>query len=189
MTEVPKNFIPKEIDRRIVPLWYAIYVRSRYEKKVAEQLKERQIEYFLPLVSRLRLWKDRKKMVQMPLFPGYVFVHIKLADKLTVLTVDGAVYLVKFEDQPAPIPDSQIENIRRLLAHPKLIEPYPYIDKGEWVEIIYGPFAGVRGKLIQNHGRRRLLVGVELIRQAISVEVDISWVKRLEISEPENSIQ
>ena len=182
MTNVTKKFISEDIDRRIVPLWYAIYVRSRYEKKVADQLKERRIDHFLPSIPRLRQWKDRKKIVQIPLFPGYVFVHIKLADKLQVLNVSGVVWLVGFNNQPSPIPESQIDDIRRLLCHTKLIESSSYISNGRWVEIIYGPFAGVRGKLIQHRGRQRLLVGIDLIQQAISVEVDMSWVKPIETS-------
>ena len=181
MTNVAKNLIPKQIDRRMVHLWYALYVRSRYEKKVAKQLQDRQIEYFLPLISRLRQWKDRKKMVEIPLFPGYIFVYIALKDKLNVLTIDGVVWLVGFESQPTPIPESQIENVRRLLDHPKLIEVSPCINKGDWVEISYGPFAGVQGQLIQQNGRRRILVGIDLIQQAVSVEVDMSWVRRVEV--------
>ncbi len=179
MNDLKKNYIPKDIDRRTVPLWYAIYVRSRHEKKVAEELEERKIEYFLPLVSRLRQWKDRKKMVAIPLFPGYVFVHIKLADKLNVLSVDGVVWLVSFQNQPAAIPESQIMDVKKLLSHSDKIEPWDYIKEGQLVEIIYGPFSGVSGRLIQHRGKRRLIVGIDLINQAITIEIDMSWIKPL----------
>lgn len=184
MTDNYKYFIPSEIDRKSVPLWYAIYVRSRYEKKVAEQLKIRQIEHFLPLVPIFRQWKDRKKTVKMPLFPGYVFIHIKIADKLHVLTADGVVYLVGFGGQAASIPESQIQDIQKLLDYPHLIEPSPYIEAGNcWVEITSGPLKGVRGKLLQRHGRRRLLVSIDSIQQAVYVEIDMSLVKQLKASE------
>lgn len=180
MTVSTKKLVNPSIDKRVIPLWYAVYTRSRHEKKVAEQLKERHVEYYLPSIPRLRQWKDRKKMVEMPLFPGYLFVNIKLANRLLVLTADGVVRLLGFNGELTPIPEYQIENIRRLLSQPELIEIEFYIEEGDWVEIIYGPFSGVFGKLVQLHGKRRLLVGIDLIHQAVSVEVDMSWVRKVE---------
>ena len=181
MNAIQKNIIPKDIDRKMTPLWYAIYVRSRYEKKVGEKLRERQVEYFLPLVPQLRQWKDRKKKVETPLFPGYVFVHIKLADRLSVLSIKGVAWLVSFQNQPAPIPESQINDVQRLLDYPELLEFSPHISEGDLVEITCGNLAGVQGRLIQYRGKQRILVGIELINQALSVEVDMSWVKPLKI--------
>jgi len=179
MNELEKNYIPKDIDRITSPLWYAIYVRSRREKKVAEELEQRRIEYFLPLIPRLRYWKDRRKTIAMPLFPGYVFVHIKLADKLAVLSIDGVVWIVSFQNKPAPIPESQIMDVKRLLIYPEKIENTEYIEDGCMVEIMYGPFKGIKGKLVQHRGKRRLLVGIDFINQALSVEVEMGYVKVL----------
>ena len=167
------------LDPKKTALWYALYTRSRFEKKVAKQLEEREIEHFLPLLPRLRQWKDRKKVVEMPMFPGYLFVHIKLIDKVRALEVDGAVRLVGFGGEPVPIPREQIESVQGLLAEPKLLEPHPYVSAGDWVTITHGPLTGVKGKLIQIRSQQRLLVGIDIIQQAVSVEVDMRWVKPL----------
>ena len=179
MNDLKKNYIPKDIDRRTVPLWYAIYVRSRHEKKVANELEERRIEYFLPLIPRLRYWKDRRKIVSLPLFPGYIFVHIKLADKVGVLSLDGVVWIISFLNEPAPIPDSQIMDVKKLLSYPERVENIEYIKDGCMVEIMYGPFRGIKGKLVQHRGKKRLVVGIDLINQALSVEVDKDHIKIL----------
>ena len=95
--------------------------------------------------------------------------------------------IVGFNDEPSPIPESEIESIRRFFNHPELIEPEPYFEEGNWVEIIHGPFSGVRGKLIQLHGRRRVRVGIDLIQQAVSVEVDMNLVRGIEAPSTEFS--
>lgn len=174
-----KSFNFDHIDRAVVPSWYAAYVRSRYEKKVAEQFHKREIEHFLPLISRLRQWKDRKKLLDLPLFPGYIFTRIALNSRLKVITADGVIRLVGFSGRPTPIPQRQIEDIRRLLSFPEAIEPAVYMNEGDCVKIIYGPLAGIQGRLIERHGKRRIQVGIDLIQCAISVEVDCRWVKPL----------
>ena len=166
-------------DPNVSPRWYAAYTRSRFEKRVAHDLEVRQVEYFLPLLPQVRQWKDRKKVVQMPMFPGYAFVHIRLKERLHVLRVDGVVRLVGFNGQPSPIPDHQIERVKRLFAQPELVEPAAYVEEGDLVEITHGPFSGVAGTLVQRRGQRRLLVCIDIIQQAVSVEVDIGWVKPL----------
>ncbi len=180
----------KEIDPRVTPFWYALYTRSRAEKKVDKELTNRGIEHFLPLIRQVRQWSDRKKIVEMPLFPGYVFVNIRLKDRIPVLQSEGAVRLVSFNGKPAPIPRSQVEDVRRLLggqSKPKL-EPFAYFNVGDWVKIVHGPFAGVKGKLIQHRGQTRLLVGIALIEQAVSVEVELSWVRRLDQTQPDGKL-
>ncbi len=172
----------KEIDPRVTPFWYAVYTRPRGEKKVDKELTNRGIEHFLPLIRQVRQWSDRKKTVEMPLFPGYVFVNIKLNDRIPVLQAEGAVRLVGFNGKPSPIPKSQVEDVRRLLGMQgkSRPEPFAYLNEGDWVKIVHGPFAGVKGRLIQYRGQTRLLVGITLIEQAVSVEVELSWVRRLD---------
>ena len=179
MNDITKNYIPKDVDKRKVPLWYVLYVRSRFEKKVAKELEERKIEYFLPLIPRLRYWKDRRKIVAMPLFPGYIFVHIKLADEVNVVSIDGVAWLISFLNKPAPIPESQITDVKKLLIYPERVENIDYIKDGCMVEIIYGPFIGIQGKLVEHRGKRRLVVGIDLINQALSVEVEMDQVKMI----------
>ena len=179
MNDIRKNYIPKDVDKRKVPLWYVLYVRSRFEKKVAKELEERKIEYFLPLIPRLRYWKDRRKIVVMPLFPGYIFVHIKLADEVNVVSIDGVAWLISFLNKPSPIPESQITDVKKLLIYPERVENIDYIKDGCMVEIIYGPFIGIQGKLVEHRGKRRLVVGIDLINQALSVEVEMDQVKMI----------
>ncbi len=167
----------KTMELRKVPRWYAIYTRSRNEKKVSMQLEERGLEHFLPLVPQLRYWKDRKKIVNMPIFPGYVFVNIKISEKIRVLRANGVVRFIEFNGSPSPIPDAQIEDVRQLLKYPDRVETASYFNCGDPVEITAGPFSGIRGKIIHSRGKQRLLVGVEIIHQAISVEIDSAWLK------------
>ncbi|MCH8954307.1 UpxY family transcription antiterminator [candidate division KSB1 bacterium] len=167
----------KTMELQKVPRWYAIYTRSRNEKKVSMQLEERGLEHFLPLVPQLRYWKDRKKIVNMPIFPGYVFVNIKLSEKIRVLQANGVVRFIEFNGAPPPIPDAQIEDVRQLLKYPDRVETASYFNCGDPVEITAGPFSGIRGKIIHSRGKQRLLVGIEIIHQAISVEIDSAWLK------------
>ncbi|MFQ5674893.1 MAG: UpxY family transcription antiterminator [bacterium] len=157
--------------------WYALYTRSRFEKIVAEELEDRGVAHFLPLVPKLRHWKDRKKMVKMPIFPGYVFVRIDLAERIKVLRARGAVRLVGFNGKPSPIPEEQIESVRRLLRYPDRVEVAPYFVAGDPVEITAGPLSGLSGRIIENRGKTRFLVGIDIIQQAISIEVDAAWLK------------
>lgn len=173
----PSTLKNKTMDLRQVPRWYAIYTRSRREKKVSMELEERGLEHFLPLVPQLRYWKDRKKIVNMPIFPGYVFVNIKLSEKIRVLQANGVVRFIEFNGAPPPIPDAQIEDVRQLLKYPDRVETASYFNCGDPVEITAGPFSGIRGKIIHSRGKQRLLVGIKIIHQAISVEIDSAWLK------------
>lgn len=171
------NLTKESIDPRSVAQWYAVYTRSRYEKVVARQLTEWDVEHFLPLVPKLRYWKDRKKIIDLPIFPSYVFVNINLTERLSVLQADGVVRFVSFNGKPSPIPGKQIEDVRRLLKYPERVETAPYFAYGDSVEITTGPFAGICGKIIQNRGHQRLLVGIDIIQQAVSVEIDSAWLR------------
>jgi transcription termination/antitermination protein NusG len=158
--------------------WYALYTRSRFEKKVMAEIAERSIEVFLPMREVLSRWKDRKKKVWFPLFPGYVFVyHVNTpANRYRVLNLPGAVHFIGINGQATPIPAEQIEGVRRFLETDLSVDPYPYIQIGRRVEVVAGPLKGVRGKLVQKKGRFRFVLQVDLIRQAVSVEIDASDV-------------
>lgn len=161
------------------PAWYALYTRSRFEKKLMGELSERSVEVFLPMREILSRWKDRKKRIWLPLFPGYIFVrHIDTpANRYRILNVPGAVRFVGFNAQATPIPQDQIDGIRRFLESNLAVDPYPYIKIGRRVEVIAGPLKGIQGKLVQKKGRFRFVIQVDLIRQAISVEIDASDVR------------
>ena len=159
--------------------WYALYTRSRFEKKLLGELSDRSIEVFLPMREVLSRWKDRKKRIWIPLFPGYIFVNQVNTpeNRYRVLNVPGAVRFVGFEGRADPIPDEQIQAVRRFLESAIAMDPYPYMKVGSRVEIIAGPLKGIQGILVKKRGRFRFVLQVDLIRQAVSVEIDASDVR------------
>lgn len=159
--------------------WYAIRTRSRHEKRVREQLATRGVEPFLPLVTRISRWKDRRKKIEIPLFSGYCFARFALRQKLLVLKAFGVVGIVGISGHAEPLPEQEIEAIQRLVASPFRYDPYPYLKEGMWVEVIRGPLMGVKGILIRKEPRDRLVLTVNLIRQAASVEIDTADVAPL----------
>src|SRR6266849_7775753 len=125
------------------PHWYAAYTCAKHEKRVAEQFTERALENFLPQYESVRRWKDRRMKLQLPLFPGYLFVRLALPDRLKALQVPGVARLVGFNGQPAVLPDREIQALRTSLAVQVRAEPLPYLTVGRRVRIERGPLAGV----------------------------------------------
>jgi transcription termination/antitermination protein NusG len=163
--------------------WYACYTRSRHEKRVAAMMEERGIETYLPLVPRMSQWKDRKKLVEWPLFPSYVFSRIALRDSYTVLSVPGVATLVKSDGQPAPIEDCEIENVRLLECALRggdiPVDARPFYAEGEWVQVRAGPFAGIRGVVVERRGRRRVLIGLKAIGQGMEVDIPVEMLQAI----------
>jgi transcription antitermination factor NusG len=152
--------------------WYALHTRSRCEKRVQAQLAARGIEPFLPLVERWRRWKDRRKLVAFPLFPGYCFAKFPSSQRATALCAPGVVQIIGNHCGPLPVPDGEIDAVRRLVTCTLPFDPHPYLDEGMPVEVIRGPLQGVRGVLVRKGSRARLVIRVTLIHQAASVELD-----------------
>ena len=162
--------------------WYAVHVKSRHEFKVAERLSNSGIEAFLPVVERLSKWKDRKKLVAFPLFPGYLFVHIKKnpEEKLLVLKTPGVVRFIGIiPGEPEPVPDDQIISLKRLVESKESIDPYPYLKEGQRVRIKRGPLRGVEGILIERPGQHLLVLSVDILRQGVSIKIDASDVESI----------
>jgi transcription antitermination factor NusG len=158
--------------------WYAIWTRSRHEQVVREQLERKQLEAFLPTITRWSRWKDRKKRVDWPLFPGYCFARFDVANTLPVLKCSGVVNIVSFEGKPAAIPDYELDSIRLLVASELQYDPCPLVREGMMVEVVHGPLSGVVGRLIRKDAHHaRLVLSVDLIGQGVSVEVDAADVK------------
>ena len=158
-------------DERFAPLWYVLRTRSRHEKTVRDQLVRREVETFLPIAERWSRWKDRRKKVAFPLFPGYCFARFSLVDRLRVLNVVGVSDLVGISGRPEPVPDAEIEAIQRLASTTLQYDPHPFLAEGMDVEVVRGPLAGVRGKLLRKDRVTRLVLSVTLIRQAAVVEI------------------
>jgi transcription termination/antitermination protein NusG len=159
----------------VEPRWYACHTRARHEKKVDALMRERGIECYLPLMPVVRQWKDRRKLVLWPLFPGYVFARFTLEDAVSVLSIPGVAALVRTGAQPVPIPADELDNVRRFaaaLAESGLeAELVPALDRGQRVRIREGAFAGVRGIVLERRGRRRVRVGLDAIGQGIEVDI------------------
>lgn len=161
-------------------LWYAAYVKSRHEFRVLEYLTSARIETFLPTITRLSRWKDRKKLVAFPLFPGYLFVHIcsRKDAFLPVLKTPGVVkFLSSRPGPPDPVPDSQIASLKNLVAAGKNIEPYPYLQEGRRVRIKWGPLTGVEGILVEKRGQHMLVLSIDILQQGASVRIDAADVE------------
>lgn len=152
--------------------WYAAYANVRHEKQVALQLEGRSLDCFLPLYRSVRRWKDRRKEIELPLFPGYLFVRMAPQDRLKVLGVPGVVHIVSFHGQWAPLPDAEIETLRERLRMCGGVEPHPYLTVGARVRVRGGPLAGLEGILVRRKDKFRLVLSIELIMRSIAVEVD-----------------
>ncbi|MFQ5898056.1 MAG: transcription termination/antitermination protein NusG [Candidatus Methylomirabilia bacterium] len=158
------------------PHWYAVRTRSRHEKKVRDQLLGRDLEVFLPLWERWSRWKDRKKKIPFPLFPGYCFVRVPLTSRLLVLKAVGVVGLVGINGQAEPISEAEIEAIKTLVGSRLRYDPHPFLSEGMEVEVVRGPLLGARGRLLRKDRASRLVLSIDLIRQAASVEIDAADV-------------
>jgi transcription termination/antitermination protein NusG len=158
--------------------WFAIWTRSRHEQVVREQLERKHVEAFLPTMPRWSRWKDRKKKIDWPLFPGYCFARFDVDDALPVLKCTGVVNIVSFEGKPASIPEIELDSIRLLVGSELQYDPCPLIHEGMMVEVMRGPLRGVVGRLMRKDAQHaRLVLSVDLIGQAVSVEVDAADVR------------
>jgi transcription termination/antitermination protein NusG len=176
MTVLSDNQVPW-LAGEFEPHWYAVYTHARHEKKIAEQLRQRSVELFLPLYETVHRWKDRRVRLQLPLFPSYVFVHIALLDQLGVLKIPGVVRLVSFSGKPVPLPDLEISALRRGLLSGLRAEPLPYTALGRRVRVKSGPLCGLTGKLVRRKENYRLVISVESINRSILCEVSVEDVE------------
>lgn len=157
--------------RLITPHWYAVHIRSRHEKKVADQLAGKNVSFFLPLYKAQHRWKDRIAKVELPLFPGYLFVQIPLMEKMRVLEVPGVVQLVSAGSAPVPLVDNEIEILSKGLSDRLKAEPHPYLKVGNRVRIKSGPLTGLEGILLRHKDDFRVVISVDLIMKSMSVEI------------------
>ncbi len=171
-------------DPRCSSVWYALYTRHQHEKTVAGMLIEKGFETFLPLYATVHRWKDRVKHLSLPLFPCYVFLRGPLDRWLPILTTPGVHTVVGFGGQPAMIPRSEIEAIRRVVESPVKAEPHPFIKCGDRVRIKVGPLQGLEGVLLRQKNLWKLVLSVEILQRAVVVEVDASVVERVYVPKP-----
>jgi transcription antitermination factor NusG len=159
--------------------WYAVSTRHQHEKLVADVLTKKGFETFLPLYSAAHRWKDRTKILSLPLYPSYVFLRGGFDRRLQLLTTPGLVGVVSFSGRPGIIPEAEIEAIRRVITGRLRVEPCPFLKFGERVRVKSGPLEGIEGILIRRKTQYRLILSVELLGRSVAVEVDSSLVERV----------
>ncbi len=159
-------------DRAEETNWYALYTCARHEKQVARQIEQRHISCFLPVYRSVRRWKDRRKELELALFPGYVFVQIALKDRLRVLQMASAVRFVSFNGHPVPLPETDMEALMNGLSRGVRAEPHPYLAAGRRVRVRSGPLTGAEGILVRRKDKFRVVLSLDLIMRAVAVEID-----------------
>lgn len=152
--------------------WYAAYTCANHEKRVNAELQARNVEHFLPLYRSVRRWKDRRVSLELPLFPGYVFVRITVSNRLRVLQIPGVVHLVGFNGRPAALPDDEMDILRSGFSQRLRAEPHAYLAAGQRVRLTSGPLAGIEGILLRRKGNCRVVISIELIQRSVAVEMD-----------------
>jgi transcription antitermination factor NusG len=160
-------------------MWYAVCTAANREKRVADQFRERCVEHFLPTYESLRKWKDRRKMLDRPLFPGYLFVHIALCERIRVVQVPGVAYLVGFNGRPAAVDEKDIESIRLAIALRVRLAPHPYLTAGCRVRICRGPFEGAEGVMVRQSKSFRVVLSLSMIQSSVAVEVHAEDIEPL----------
>ncbi len=161
--------------------WFAVYVKSRNEKKVFKLLDDINIESFLPLITRVKLWSDRRKKVEEPLFRSYIFVKISLKDYYTVLNIPGVVKFVCFEKNPVPVPENQIVAIKQYINEDDLHDDINYNDfkEGEMVMIKFGQMKGLVGRFVKIKGKHRIIIEIEAVGQSLPISISRSNVEAI----------
>jgi transcription antitermination factor NusG len=157
--------------------WWALYTRHQHEKVVADMLSAKGFEVFLPLFESIRRWKDRSKVLSLPLFPCYVFVRGGLHRRLQVVTTPGVHMVLSSGENVAIIPELEIEAIRKTVDGSYRVEPYPFLKCGERVRVIRGSLEGVEGVLVRKKNMYRLVLSVDMLAQSVAVEIDAADVE------------
>jgi len=159
--------------------WYALYTRSRWEKKVYAELSHQEIESYLPLVTRLKQWSDRKKKIEEPMIRSYVFVKSSEKEYYNILNTPGAVRYVSFEGKAAPIPEWQIDAMKKMIEYD---QPHYYtgeqFTKGDRVNITSGPLNGKEGEIVRDSkGQKKVIIRIENIGYSLVIETPISTIE------------
>jgi transcription antitermination factor NusG len=164
--DLPAALLPKN--------WYAVHTRARHEKVVAAQLRGRGVETYLPLVQEIHRWSDRRMRVQVPLFPGYTFIHARESAETvaTVAQIESVVRIVGAHPSGTPIPDAELEAVHKLVAHNIPCVNYPFPQVGQRIRICGGALDGVEGTLLALKGTTSLVVSIQLIQRSLAVRIE-----------------
>jgi len=158
-------------------LWYALHVKTRFEKVVARNLRGKGYEEFLPSYKRANRWSDRIKEIELPLFPGYVFCRFNLLDRLPILTIPGVNAVVSIGKKLIPIEESELDAVRTVLNSGNFYEPWPFLQVGQRVSVEYGPLAGTEGFVLMVKNTYRFVISVNMLQRSVAVEIDRECLK------------
>jgi transcription antitermination factor NusG len=157
--------------------WIAVYTKSRHEQIVVNELNKKNIESYCPMFKERRQWSDRKKWVHFPLFRSYVFANIEINENIYVLQTIGVNKIVKFQEKISIIPDQVIDNIKNIIEGGYNVEQADYFIKGDEVRIVSGPLKGLDGVVLDLRGANKIIIKIEAIQQAFSVEISSGLIK------------
>jgi len=164
--------------------WFAAYTRPRHEKKVQEYARQLELDNFLPVYQTMHRWRNGvNKKIELPLFPGYIFIRFDLRDRLRIIRIPGIISLVGSGPNSSPVPDCQIEQLRTIVSSYKA-EPHPFIKTGDKVLIKSGPLHGLEGVVVRKKGAYRFVISLDFIMRSVSLEVDAFDLEQLPASYP-----
>jgi transcription antitermination factor NusG len=170
--------LPSPVHRTDLP-WYALRVKPRFERAVFQNLAAKGFRSFLPLYKERRRWSDRVKLVELPLFPGYVFCSLDIHRRLPVLQTPGVLHFVSFDGEPAPVEQREIEALQTAVSSGAPLSPWPYLREGQQVIVARGPMRGLTGILLKVRDEFRLIISVTLLMRSVAVEIDREAVRPL----------
>jgi transcription antitermination factor NusG len=159
--------------------WFALRVRSNFERPVSDLLNAKGVEEFLPTYRSRRMWSDRIREVDVPLFPGYVFCRIPAEARGLVLATTGVVNIVGVQHQPLPIADEEIAAVRKMIMSRAAVEPWPFTRVGQLVKIRSGSLAGVEGILLMIKDSCRLVISISILGRSVAVEIDAAYIVKV----------
>jgi transcription antitermination factor NusG len=157
--------------------WYAVAVRSNFERIVAQSLRQKDYEILLPAYLAKRRWSDRTKVVECALFPGYLFCRMDLRQRVPLLNTPGVASIVGVGGRAVPVEDSEIAAVQRIVESGLPVAPRPFLKAGQFVYINHGPLAGVEGIVVTSKNRSRLVVSVEMLQRSVTVEIESEWAE------------
>ncbi len=157
--------------------WYAVRVKPKFERVVAQSLASKNIPSFVPLYKERRRWSDRVKIVELPLFPGYVFCSLDVRRRLPALQTPGVLYFVSFDGEPAPVDPVELETLQQAVASGAGLAPWPFLKEGQRVVVARGPMKGKAGVLLKIRDEYRLIISITLLQRSVAVEIDREAVR------------
>jgi len=158
--------------------WYAVRVKSRFEFAVSRTLSDKGYEEFLPLCESRRVWSDRVKRIEMPIFPGYLFCRFRVSEMVGILNAPGVVHVVSAGKRPLAVDDEEIACVQAMCRSGVMVEPWAYLNVGDRCMVERGPLAGTEGFIVALKGAYRLVVSISLLQRAVAAEIDRDCVRR-----------